>query len=97
MFVTGLTDCVLSKLDYFEGREYHRARVKVNLLACTTTPTNPSNVEGEERMAEVYIFSDASNLEDDEWDLEEFRRDRLQAWTRPGYVQGRKPSQIVVA
>ncbi|RYC57161.1 hypothetical protein CHU98_g9048 [Xylaria longipes] len=88
-FATGLTDAILVKLDYFEGRGYHRKRVNVKLLANIGNAKGLGNVEGDKRVGEVYVFTDRSNLEDEEWDLEEFHRDRLQAWTQPGYVQGR--------
>lgn len=78
------------KLDYFEGREYHRKTVNVKLLAVIGDAKGVGNVEGDERVANVYVFNEKSDLEDAEWDLQEFHHDRLQAWTQPGYVQGRK-------
>jgi hypothetical protein len=116
-FVTGLTDALMLKLDYFEGRKYYRKTVEVELLLgnITTGDDNNNNADANTknngvgggssssvrvdvdveagagmRTAETYVFHDRSGLEDVEWDLEEFYRDRLQDWAQPGYVQGRK-------
>jgi len=85
-FVTGLTRANLDKLDFFEGSQYERTPVKVKLLAEVGNVKGEGNVEGEERTAETYVFKDAGDLEDREWDLEEFRREKLKLWTRAGYV-----------
>uniref|UniRef100_A0A0B7K2W1 Putative gamma-glutamylcyclotransferase n=1 Tax=Bionectria ochroleuca TaxID=29856 RepID=A0A0B7K2W1_BIOOC len=87
---TGLTEAIMTKLDYFEGREYHRRRVKVKLLGHVSDPKDIGKVQEDERVAEVYVFNKTSDLEDVEWDLKEFCDERLPAWTQPGYVQGRK-------
>ncbi|KAI1177130.1 hypothetical protein F4777DRAFT_577415 [Nemania sp. FL0916] len=88
--VTGLTDTLMLKLDYFEGREYYRKSVKVKLLAPRSSSDKSRQfAETDEITAEVYVFLDKSKLEEEEWDLEEFYRDRLQAWTQPGFVEGR--------
>ncbi len=85
-FTTGLTDANLEKLDYFEGSEYERRKVKVKLLTKVGDAKGVGNVEGEERTAEVYVWKPQDGLEDKEWDLEEFRREKLRLWTRAGYV-----------
>ena len=40
----------------------------------------------EEVEAETYVFLDKRDLEEREWDVEEFKRERLRLWTRAGYV-----------
>lgn len=83
-YATGLTDANMQKLDYFEGNEYVRLKVKVKLLTKVGGARGEGNVEGEEKEAEVYVFKTEGDLEDTEWDLEEFRRDRMAFWTRQG-------------
>lgn len=67
MFVTGLTRANMAKLDYFEGSQYVRKTVQVKLLTKVGNTKGEGNVEGEERSAEVYVFLDARELEDQEW------------------------------
>jgi len=83
-YTTGLTDANMQKLDYFEGSEYVRRKVKVKLLTEVGDATGEGNVEGEEVEAEVYVFKEKEGLEDKEWDLEEFRREKMRLWTRCG-------------
>ncbi|KAL2145504.1 hypothetical protein VTI28DRAFT_7140 [Corynascus sepedonium] len=83
---TGLTDANMAKLDYFEGSQYVRRTVTVRLLDKVGNLKGEGNVEGAEREAEVYVFLDKRDLEEKEWDLEEFRREKLKYWTRAGYV-----------
>ncbi len=91
-FTTGLTEANLGKLDFFEGSQYERRKVNVRLLTKVGDAKGVGNVEGEERSAGVYVFLNRNELEDREWDLEEFRRDKLQQWTRAGYVfEGEPP------
>lgn len=66
-FVTGLTSANLAKLDYFEGGQYERRRVRVKLLDKVGNARGEGNVEGEEATAEVYVFLDEGDLEDKEW------------------------------
>ncbi|KAK3325551.1 AIG2-like family-domain-containing protein [Apodospora peruviana] len=90
---TGLTRANMAKLDFFEGSQYERRRVCVSLLA---DHDNVDNViirgndrveEGNEEVdAEVYVFLARDELEEKEWDLDEFRREKLTKWTRAGYV-----------
>jgi hypothetical protein len=85
-YTTGLTEANVDKLDFFEGSQYVRKTVRVKLLKRVGNTKGEGNVEGEERYAEVYVFLDEEDLEDNEWDLEEFRRQKLTKWTRAGYV-----------
>lgn len=85
--VTGLTDANMAKLDYFEGSEYERRRVKVRVLSKVGNDKGEGNEESDEEVtAEVYVIKDAACLENREWDFEEFRREKMRNWTREGYV-----------
>jgi hypothetical protein len=86
MLTTGLTKNNIARLDYFEGSQYVRRTVQVKLLEHVGNSKGEGNVEGEERTAEVYVFLEKNELEDREWDLEEFRREKLTKWTRAGFV-----------
>lgn len=86
MFAEGLTKANLAKLDYFEGAEYERRTVKVKLLEKVGDVKGEGNVEGEEREAQVYVFIPTQHLEEKEWDLEEFKRDKLKLWTRGDHI-----------
>ncbi|QUC22396.1 uncharacterized protein UV8b_06637 [Ustilaginoidea virens] len=76
--ITGLTDANLEKLDYFEGSEYERRKVKVRLLE----KDGDTEVVGDEMSASVYVFLKAEALEKREWDFDEFRREKMNSWTR---------------
>ncbi|KAI1106094.1 BtrG-like protein [Jackrogersella minutella] len=85
MYVTGLTDANMYHLDIFEGDEYERKTVKVRLLSKVGDDKGRGNVEGEEAECEVYVHSHPSNLENREWDFEEFRSQKMKNWTREDY------------
>lgn len=85
-FTTGLTRANMASLDWFEGEQYVRRTVKVKLLDKVGDVYGHGQIEGEERSAEVYVFLEKGQLEDREWDLEEFRKEKLSKWTRQGYV-----------
>ncbi|EAQ90510.1 hypothetical protein CHGG_02445 [Chaetomium globosum CBS 148.51] len=78
-FVTGLTNANMARLDHFEGSQYERRPVTVSLLKKLT---NGKLGEGTKVEAETYIFLNKRDLESREWDLEEFRREKMQRWTR---------------
>jgi hypothetical protein len=87
MYCTGLTRANMQKLDFFEGDQYVRRRVRVALLDVVgIDPTGADHVEGDEADADVYVFVNKSDLEEAEWDFEHFRKERLKHWTRAGYV-----------
>ncbi|KLU93023.1 hypothetical protein MAPG_11962 [Magnaporthiopsis poae ATCC 64411] len=65
----------MAKLDFFEGSEYERRTVRVRLLD-----------GGAEVETQVYVFKQSMDLEDREWDFDEFRRDKLKLWAREDYV-----------
>lgn len=85
MYVTGLTDAHMFHLDVFEGTEYERQAVKVRLLSKVGDDKGRGNVEGEEVEGEVYVFNNTTELEDREWDFEEFRTQKMKKWTREDY------------
>lgn len=82
-FVTGLTDGNMYHLDFFEGGQYERRRVEVNLLDKVGDDKGAGNEEGKGAIAEVYVFKDKykNDLEESEWDFDEFRREKMQKWT----------------
>jgi len=83
-FTAGLTRANLERLDHFEGGQYERRRVKVKVLDKVGNIKGEGNVEGEEKETNVYVFLDRNDLEDREWDLEEFRKEKMRYWTRDG-------------
>lgn len=95
IYATGLTKANMVKLDYFEGSEYERRNVKVQLLK----QHDGKEVEGEETKAIAYIFLFPKHLERGEWDFEQFRKDKLKFWARGDWVdeQGtRSPRRIII-
>lgn len=66
-FATGLTKANMGKLDYFEGGQYERRTVKVKLLEKVGDLKGEGNVEGAEKTAEVYVFKNKRDLEEEEW------------------------------
>ncbi|KAL9629166.1 MAG: hypothetical protein Q9204_005431, partial [Flavoplaca sp. TL-2023a] len=81
-YVRGLTDGDLYRLDIFEGVEYERRRVKINILEIEGNETGEGNVEGEEEVTvETYIWvAGKHKLENGEWDFAEFRREKMHNW-----------------
>lgn len=86
VYVTGLTEANMIKLDYFEGTEYERKNVKVKLLK----QDGDKEVEGEERDVISYVFMYPDRLEHGEWDFEHFKKERMRLWVREdvAYLQG---------
>ncbi|KAK5302826.1 hypothetical protein LTR99_005783 [Exophiala xenobiotica] len=84
--VTGLTEGDLYRLDIFEGDQYTRQKVKVQVLSKDVGLDQAADVESntqviEEVEAETYIWQAGEDtLERKEWDFEEFKRDKMKAW-----------------
>jgi len=82
--VTGLTDGDIYRLDIFEGDQYVRKQVKVQVLKDVGLDEAAKEGETEvvdEVWAESYVWQEgAETLEPQEWDFEEFKRDKMQAW-----------------
>ncbi|KAH5449736.1 hypothetical protein HBI30_151720 [Parastagonospora nodorum] len=77
--VEGLTDGDIWRLDVFEGSEYARRSVSVNVLA--DEGKEEGNVEDEQVQAETYIWiAGADRLEAEEWDFSEFVREKMKRW-----------------
>lgn len=74
-WVNGLTAQDIWRLDIFEGSQYERRVVKCRILA-------REDEEEEEREAETYVWIESREiLEPNEWDFDEFRREKLARWT----------------
>ncbi|KAM0435370.1 hypothetical protein ACHAPT_003464 [Fusarium lateritium] len=80
VYATGLTDANIHKLDSFEGSEYTKKAVQVKLVKKDGDKTT----EGEIKETTVYVYNNPNNLEKVEWDFEEFRKSKMQFWTRNG-------------
>lgn len=85
--VTGLTDGDIWRLDIFEGDEYNRSKVKVRVIQdegdVNVEPTEEQL--GEEVEAETYVWiAGRKLLEDNEWDFEEFVREKMGRWVGSG-------------
>lgn len=84
--VTGLTQGDIYRLDIFEGDQYLRKKVKVKVLKNVGLEDSIQTGESEEHApeeveAETYIWkNDLSELEEGEWDFEEFKRERMHYW-----------------
>jgi hypothetical protein len=73
-YVTGLTENDIACLDRFEGSEYNRCKVKVEILTA-------DGQRGEELETETYVFIAGTHcLEEKEWDYEVFRREKMHRW-----------------
>ena len=73
-YVRGLTSDDQWRLDLFEGSQYERIRLRLNLL-------DEKGNKGEEMEAETYVWAeDIMGLEDGEWDFEEFRKEKMGKW-----------------
>jgi Gamma-glutamyl cyclotransferase, AIG2-like len=70
-FVSGLTDGDIFRLDAFEGDEYKRIKVKVELV----------EERGKFVEASTYLYIAGNGyLDKQEWSYEEFRRDKMHRW-----------------
>ena len=73
-YVRGLTSGHQKRLDLFEGDQYERVRLRLNLL-------DEKGNKGEEKEAETYVWADdVRDLEDGEWDFEVFKREKMIRW-----------------
>jgi hypothetical protein len=88
--VTGLTQGDIYRLDIFEGDQYRRKKVKVKVLTKVGLDESIQSGEAEEQAseeveAETYVWKDdLDELEDGEWDFEEFKRERMRFWMGEG-------------
>lgn len=81
--VTGLTAADLYRLDIFEGSQYTRQVVTVNVLKDVELDelAREDAEVVEEVQAQTYVWQEGeATLEKSEWDFEEFKRDKMLAW-----------------
>ncbi|KAL9622489.1 MAG: hypothetical protein Q9160_003165 [Pyrenula sp. 1 TL-2023] len=79
-YVTGLRNEDVRLLDVFEGGQYKRVKVRVEVLG--------GKGKGDEGGAEAltYLFTAGeAELEEGEWDFEEFRREKARYWSGGGF------------
>ena len=80
-YVQGLTDADLWRLNIFEGDQYTREKVRIQLLEEVGDEDGKGNVEGPEVLAETYVWADEEeDLEEGEWDFAVFRREKMSRW-----------------
>lgn len=93
VYVTGLTDENMRKLDYFEGSEYERITVDVQLVG----RDGEQDAMDESRTTSVYVFIAPEDLERGEWDFENFRQEKMAVWTRGDWMfqQGTHPRCVI--
>ncbi|KIX98574.1 uncharacterized protein Z520_05875 [Fonsecaea multimorphosa CBS 102226] len=84
--VTGLTQGDIYRLDIFEGSQYKRDVVKVQVLkdveldqAAPEQDKDPEVLEEVEAQTYVWLEGETT-LEPQEWDFEAFKRDKMHAW-----------------
>jgi hypothetical protein len=87
--VSGLTDGDIWRLDIFEGSDYTRKRVKVRVLKEGEGKAEDGyKGQGEEVEAETYIWTASPDaLEEEEWDFEEFVREKMSRWVGSGAAE----------
>ena len=74
-FVKGINAKDQWRLDLFEGDQYTRNVVKVRLVQ------RRGEAEGKEVEAYTYVWCEGKDdLEDREWDFDEFRREKMGRW-----------------
>ena len=86
--VTGLNKQDIRRLDIFEGSSYRRDVVKVQVLKDVELEqavpegdaTEPQVAEEVEAQTYVWLEDPRETLEPDEWDFEEFKKDKMRAW-----------------
>ncbi|KAG8529780.1 uncharacterized protein KY384_005261 [Bacidia gigantensis] len=77
-YVQGLTAADIWRLDIFEGDEYERVKVCPRIL-------DANGEQGDTVSAETYVWIDSrEDLEQEEWDFEEFKREKLHRWVGVG-------------
>ena len=80
-FVSGLTQMDLRNLDIFEGSEYERRTVTVNLLDEEGDLKCRGRVEGEAIECDTYVWVKGSEmLESGTWSFEEFVNEKMYRW-----------------
>ncbi|KAF3940708.1 hypothetical protein ABW19_dt0202674 [Dactylella cylindrospora] len=80
--VEGLSKMDIERLDHFEGDEYDRIQVKVQVLLDESLSENKeTHIEGETVQAGIYMWTMGTQfLEEGEWDFEQFTKLKLRNW-----------------
>jgi hypothetical protein len=81
--VEGLTDGDIWRLDIFEGTEYERRDIKVNILESKgrAGDNEHQDIEGEEVAAQTYVWTAGEHrLEAEEWDFDHFVKEKMGRW-----------------
>jgi gamma-glutamylcyclotransferase (GGCT)/AIG2-like uncharacterized protein YtfP len=81
--VSGLTDGDMWRLDIFEGSEYVRQTVQARpIVRNQDSKTEPKDEDlGNDIECETYVWiAPEEDLEDGEWDFEEFVREKIARW-----------------
>jgi len=81
--VSGLTDGDIWRLDIFEGDEYERRAVQAHLIVANQDGTSEPAASdlGASVDCETYVWiAGKRQLEDREWDFEEFVREKIGRW-----------------
>jgi hypothetical protein len=79
VYVTGLTDANIWRLDIFEGGQYRREKVTVRLLEGVHN-LQVGGTESQEVETETYVFKDKYDLLEEEWDYKEFVMEKMWRW-----------------
>lgn len=91
VYVAGLNDSDMRLLDFFEGSQYEKEEVEVELLRGETLSgegdgESKDALKGQDRKerelvkTQTYVFKDRLDLENEEWDFEEFKKEKLHNW-----------------
>ena len=85
--VTGLTPGDVDRLDAFEGTQYERKKVQVKVLKNVELDQTADASNETEMVVEVETFvwdSHREDLEDEEWDFEDFKKSQMKFWMGEG-------------
>ena len=83
--VRGLLEMDIRRLDIFEGDTYIRQKIDAYPLEDITDATHHVQSPQKVIQAETYVWKEEylSQLDFEEWDFEEFRREKLKYWAGP--------------
>jgi len=85
--VTGLTEGDIYRLDIFEGSQYSRETVTVQILGHdlgldeSVADEKTAELVVGEAQAQTYVWAESMHgLEEQEWDFEVFKKEKMRAW-----------------
>lgn len=71
--------------------------MKIRVLNEVGNDTGQGNVEGEQVEVETYVWIDGrEELEDEEWDFAEFKRDKLRMWVGTDYYYDGESRRLIL-